>query len=254
MVNCLAIQHVAPESPWAIDDALSRAGVAVDLRRTYAGDEIPATMLGYHGLVVMGGPMSAESDDGFPTRPAELGLITHAIDSGIPTLGVCLGAQLLALAGGAHVYVGVQGPEIGWAPVELSHNCQGDALFGGLPQKLTVLHWHGDTFDLPTGAELLISNDMYANQAFRLGEMAWGVQFHLEVTGQAVEGFLREFTDDAASVSGGSDALRRETPAALAALQSPRDLIFDRFATLIADRGEARHQVRSRRHFAHIST
>jgi GMP synthase-like glutamine amidotransferase len=254
MVNCLVVQHVAPESAWAIGDALSRAGVTVDVRRAFAGDDIPLSTNGYDGLVVMGGPMSADSDDGFPTRQAELNLISHALDSRVPTLGVCLGAQLVALAGGSHVYVGAQGAEIGWAPVELSYNCRGDFLFGGLPQKLTVLHWHGDTFDLPTGAKLLISNDMYRNQAFRIGDMAWGVQFHLEVTFQAVEAFLREFTDDAASVAGGPDAMRRETPAALAALRSPRDLVFDRFATLIADRGQVRHHVRSRRHFAHIST
>jgi GMP synthase-like glutamine amidotransferase len=253
MVQCLIIQHVAPESAWTIADALGRAGVGIDTRRVFADDPLPADTTGYDGLVVMGGPMSAARSEGFPTRKVELALITHALTSGVPTLGVCLGAQLVAIAGGACVYTGDEGAEVGWGAVDLTPACRGDRLFRCLPQKLTVLHWHADTFDLPPGAQRLVSNPVYPNQAFRMGEAAWGVQFHLEVTAEAVEGFLTRFADDAAAVPGGPEAIRRATPAAVADLSAPRDLVFDRFAGLVAARAPQPDPVKSRRRFAHIS-
>ncbi|HVB90828.1 MAG TPA: type 1 glutamine amidotransferase [Acidimicrobiales bacterium] len=246
MANCLVVQHATPESPWAISDGLARAGVVVDVRRTFAGDIVPIHPTGYDGVVVMGGPMSAGSDEGYPSRRAELSLIAGALRTGIPTLGVCLGAQLLAMAAGARVHAGAQGPEIGWGPVSLSGACRDDPLFRRLPGKLTVLHWHSETCDLPEGAQLLMSNDRYPHQAFRVGETAWGVQCHLEVTAEAVEGFLAAFTDQAATVAGGPDAIRRDMPAALDALQWSRDLIFDRFAELIVARSTAKDAVKVR--------
>jgi GMP synthase-like glutamine amidotransferase len=178
--------------------------------------------------------MSAGSDEGFPTRRAELALLAEAIRVGIPTLGVCLGAQLLALAGGGSVSAGAAGPEIGWDQVSLSAECRKDALFSGLPETLTVLQWHGDTFEMPTGSRRLMSNSTYPNQAFRIGDAAWGVQFHLEVTETAVEGFLTAFAADVAAVPGGLERIRNATPVALEELIDSRDLVFGRFAGLLA--------------------
>ncbi len=121
----------------------------------------------------------------------------------LPTLGVCLGAQLLSLAAGGLVYPGADGPEIGWSAVELLATSEGDALFAGFPQRLPVLHWHGDTFDLPPGGQRLARTVRYPNQAFRVGEAAWGLQFHLEVTADAVDGLLDAFPSDVARASGG---------------------------------------------------
>ena len=92
--NCLVVPHVVPEPAWAIGDALSRVGTGVDVRRTFGGDPIPLDASGYAGVVVMGGPMSACSDDGFPSWRAEVALLAEALVCGTPTLGVCLGAQL----------------------------------------------------------------------------------------------------------------------------------------------------------------
>jgi GMP synthase (glutamine-hydrolysing) len=141
---------------------------------------------------------------------------------------------LVAAAAGAAVYPGASGPEIGWSPVSLAEACRTDRLFADLPEQLSVLQWHGDTFDLPRHACHLIRNAVYPNQAFRIGEVAWGVQFHLEVTADAVEGFLAAFASDLAGVPGGADAVRAATPGALATLAAPRDLVFGRFATLVA--------------------
>jgi GMP synthase-like glutamine amidotransferase len=240
MPKCLVVQHVAPESAFAIADALATAGIEVDTRRMFAGEGIPADGSGLEGLVVMGGPMSAGSDDGFPTRAAELALLADAIDRGVPTLGVCLGAQLLAVAGGGSVFLGASGPEIGWGPVDLAAECGGDRLLAGLPSPLTVMHWHGETFDLPDRGVRLVGNANYPNQGFRIGAAAWGLQFHLEVTAPAVEGFLAAFGADAEPTDGGPEAIRAATPKALAALAGARGLVFQRFAGLVADRSAGR--------------
>ncbi len=234
MPNCLVIQHVAPESPFAIGESLTGAGFDVDIRPVFEGAEVPDGCTGFDGLVVMGGPMSARSDEGFPTRTAELGLLADAVDSGLPTLGVCLGAQLLALATGGSVSGGMNGPEVGWGPVELGPACTGDRLFDGLPDRLTVMHWHGETFEIPDGGERLMSNANYPNQCFRIGEAAWGMQFHLEVTGPAVEGFLVAFAADADAVEGGPGAVRAATPDAIERLAPWSGLVFDRFTGLVA--------------------
>jgi hypothetical protein len=116
-----------------------------------------------------------------------------------------------------------------------------------------VLHWHGDTFDLPPGAPLLARSARYANQAFRVGPAAWGLQFHLEVTPAAVDGFLREFGADAARAPGGAPAIRRATAGALETLSPWRDLVFDRFAALVDAGTGAAAPDGSRHRFADIS-
>jgi GMP synthase-like glutamine amidotransferase len=236
MSNCLVVQHVAPESAFAIDGALRGAGLHVDIRRVFAGDDIPTDAAGLDAVVVMGGPMSATSDKGFPTRGAELSLLADALRSGVPTLGICLGAQLVAVAAGSTVYPNAYGPEVGWGRVQLAPPCRDDRLFSDLPEVLTVMHWHGETLDVPPGGQLLISNAACPHQAFRLGDTAWGVQFHLEVTAEAVEGFLTAFADDVAGLPGGADTVRAATPACLAELAPVRDLVCGRFARLVAAR------------------
>jgi GMP synthase-like glutamine amidotransferase len=236
MPHCLVVQHVAPESAFAIDEALLAAGVTIDTRRVFDGDDIPPDVAGFDGVVVMGGPMSVNSTEGFPTRDVEVALLADALRIGIPTLGVCLGAQILAVAAGGAVAPNAYGPEIGWAPVHLAPACRDDRLLAGLPSTLTVLHWHGEGFALPPGARPLISSNTYPNQAFRIGDVAWGVQFHLEVTAEAVEGFLEAFAADTASVPGGAEAVRAATPAALGSLRATRDLVCTRFAGLVAAR------------------
>jgi GMP synthase-like glutamine amidotransferase len=253
MTSCLVVQHVEAEPPWAISAALERAGVRVDVRRVFAGDPLPPDSASHDGIVVMGGPMSACSDEGFATRRAEIALLGHVLAGALPALGVCLGAQLLALAAGGTAYPGADGAEIGWSMVDLSPARADDALLAGLPEHLPVLHWHGDTFDLPPGAVHLAASDRYPNQAFRYGGAAWGLQFHLEVTPAAVDGFLRVFAADAARSPGGAPAIRSATTPALETLSPWRDLVFDRFAALVAAGTDAAAPDGSRHRFADIS-
>lgn len=234
MPSCLVVQHIEPEGPYAIGEALIASGVEVVLCRTFAGEPLPRRIDDFEGLVVMGGPMSATSDQGFPTRQREIELLARAVGSGVPTLGVCLGAQLLAVAGGARVMAGPAGPEIGWSPVGFTAEAAEDPLFSNLPPELTVLHWHGETYQLPQGAVRLASNGSYAQQAFRLGDLAWGLQFHIEVDEVAVAAFVDAFGGEARAAGTSPDAIRAATPGALGTLVPCRDQLLAGFAALVA--------------------
>ncbi len=125
--------------------------------------------------------MGVYEQDRYPFLSQEIQLLKKAACSGVPILGVCLGSQILAAASGAKVYPG-HGKEIGWHPVRMTASAQNDEIFGGCPQEFMTFHWHGDTFDLPPGAELIASSSAYKNQAFRVGSKTWGIQFHPEIT------------------------------------------------------------------------
>jgi len=140
-------------------------------------------------LVVLGGPIGAYEDSAYPFLERERALVAERLADDRPTLGICLGAQIIARALGAAVYPG-GAKEIGWAPVRLTeggrHSCL--APLGALgDDALHVLHWHGDTFDLPDGATRLASTDLYANQAFAWGRGTLALQFHLEATPERLE-------------------------------------------------------------------
>lgn len=232
---CLVIQHVEAESSFAIGEALAAAGVQIDVRRVHADEPLPVGLVDHDALVVMGGPMSARSDRCFPTRRQELALLAEALELGRPTLGVCLGAQLLASAGGGRVIAGAGAPEIGWAPVRFTTAARDDPLLSAVPATLTVLHWHGDTYDPPPGAVHLGSTASYRHQAFRMGDRAWGLQFHVEVDHTAVVGFVEAFGGEIAAAGTTAAVILAATPDALRQLGPARDAVLERFAALVAD-------------------
>lgn len=234
MPCCLVVQHLEPEGPYELSRALASAGVAVEVRKVFAGAPLPTELEGFDGLVVMGGPMAAHLDTGFPTRKAEIELLVEALESETPVLGVCLGAQLLALAGGGRVYKGGSGPEIGWGPISLTEEAACDPLLAGIPLELDVLHWHGDTFELPPGSVHLASSARYRAQAFRCGARAWGLQFHLEVDTGAVRAFVAEFSDDIRRAGVNPESILSDSPGAIESLAPHRALVLSRFADLIA--------------------
>ncbi|MFC1410207.1 methyltransferase domain-containing protein [Streptacidiphilus sp. N1-12] len=230
-MSVLVVQHVPGEGPYVIGTALENAGLRLRHCRVWAGDPVPADLEGVEALVLMGGPAAAHSDDGFPTRRAELALLRAALAAEVPTLGVCLGAQLLAVAAGGTARVG-SGLQVGWGSVRSTPAARTDPLLAGLPEQLRVLHWHGDTVDLPAGATLLASCDQYPVQAFRVGGSAWGTQFHPEVDAEAVDALATAFPEEAASAPG----LRESAAAELAVMAPQRDLVLARFASLAAAR------------------
>jgi GMP synthase (glutamine-hydrolysing) len=133
--------------------------------------------------------MSANDD--LPYVRRELRLLEQAVADGKPVLGVCLGAQMISKALGAKVYKS-SAKEVGWAPLYWTQAAQHDALFHGLREPETVLHWHGETFDIPSGGAWLAWSDVCKNQAFCVSSRVYGLQFHLEVTPEMIAGWCRE--------------------------------------------------------------
>ena len=185
----LVFRHVPFEHLGLIAPALESRGLKFEYVDLFREPEAPIDMDAAHGLVFMGGPMSANDD--LPYIRRELTLIERAAAAGKPVLGVCLGAQLVAKALGARVY---RNPvkEIGWYPITWTEAASRDALLSGLAGEETVFHWHGETFDLPAGAELLASSHACRNQAFRWGESVYAFQFHLEVTPEMISDWISQ--------------------------------------------------------------
>jgi GMP synthase-like glutamine amidotransferase len=152
-------------------------------------DRIPVDIEQYSGVVLLGGPMAAYDNVPYLTREQEL--IRAAIEEELPVLGICLGSQLIAQATGGRVYRGKK-KEIGWHDVSLTSAGRSD-LFSGIDsgESMKVFQWHGDTYDLPTGARILANSDMYP-QAFRI-DSAVGIQFHLEVDTGLIQTWTRKY-------------------------------------------------------------
>ena len=154
---------------------------------------VPATLDGYAGLIVLGGSMGATDDAVAPWLPQVRALLRAAVRAELPTLGVCLGGQLLAAAHGGRIGANPDGPEFGAQLVAKRSAAAGDPLFGSLPITPDVIQWHYDAVtSLPAGAIQLASSPVCDNQAFRLGRLAWGVQFHIETTPEIVRSWAEE--------------------------------------------------------------
>ena len=178
-MRALVLQHIACEPPGVFEDVLRDRGIALHRVELDEGEPLP-DWREFDAIVAMGGPMSANDDAELPWLIEEKRAIGEAVRAGTPFWGVCLGVQLLAASLGARVYAGPE-PEVGLLPVELTEDGRADPVFGDVDTELVTLQWHGDTFDLPTGAVRLAGSQAYANQAFRF-ERAYGLQFHLEVS------------------------------------------------------------------------
>jgi GMP synthase-like glutamine amidotransferase len=230
------------DPPARLGEWLRDAGLELDERRFSTGDPLPADLTGFDGLLVLGGPQS--SLDTAEVSPELLGvrtLLGQAVAADIPTLAVCLGAQLLAQVGGGSTRVGADGPEVGATLVAKRDAADADPLFGPLPLSPDVLEWHHDEIDrLPAGATLLASNPRYANQAYRVGEHVYGLQFHIE----ADEALVRQWAE-ADPVGVASTGLDVDTVCARAAALHP-DLtevwapFAGRFAELLRARAAGR--------------
>lgn len=201
-MKSLIVQHVSCEGPGLLADALFQDGWELDLRCMDApGAILPEKLDGYNALVILGGPMGAYEEEAYPYLYRVQQLIREAAGKRVPTVGICLGGQLIARALGAEVKPNPV-KEIGWYPVRLTAAGRQAALFAGLPPEFPVFQWHGDTFALPEGAILFAQGETCQNQAFVYQNCAWALQFHLEVTPQMVAHWASVYEDELAAFGG----------------------------------------------------
>jgi len=212
MSKAVILQHVPHEGPGRIAALFRDFGIPVDLRLLYRGDEVPTDLDDIRALIVMGGPMGVADigNEKYPYLAKELELLKRCVLHDRATLGICLGAQLLAHAGGSKVYQNVKPggtpetpgtplPEIGWLPITFPFPGGTEPIVMGMHDGAMVFHWHFDTFDLPrlpappnsppppappppTGNALLASSKACKNQAFRFKTRLFGFQYHFEWT------------------------------------------------------------------------
>lgn len=179
------IQHVDFEGPGRILDWAAKNGVVCSRTLMSHGGVLPSVEE-LDLLVVMGGPMSVYEPENFPWIVDEKALIGQAIEAGKRVLGICLGAQLIADVLGGRVYRGLH-REIGWYETKLTEHGKESPLLAGLPDSFNAFHWHGDTFDLPSGCKNLAETTAFSHQAFEYEGRVLGLQFHLECTRSGIE-------------------------------------------------------------------
>ncbi len=197
MDDVLVFQHEAEEGLGTFADVLERQSIGCRHIRLFR-DEIPTESWDeVKALIILGGSMGVHEEEKYPFLKWEKTIIRTAIKNGIPLLGICLGAQLIAAAAAAEVYQG-NFQEIGWYPISMTLEGEMDPLLGHIPNKAIVFHWHGDSFNLPKGAQRLASSIYYDNQAFCMGRNVYGLQFHLEVTPAMIDLWIDQHSKELA--------------------------------------------------------
>lgn len=189
-------------------------------------------------LVVLGGAMGAGDGAEHAFVDVEVEVLRRRLQAGRPSLGICLGAQLLAKAAGARVYRGERGLEVGALPITWTAAGLADPVTGGGERELVVAHWHQDTFDAVPGAQLLASSESYAQQAFRLGS-SYAFQFHVELGADELRTWLRGGRTELAASGFDAEALQAELPR-LRAAEAPRRALLERLARSLATAAQRR--------------
>jgi GMP synthase (glutamine-hydrolysing) len=235
MKKLLVCQHVPHEILGTLNPLLKRAGFRIRYVNFARHPDAQPSLEGYHGLVVLGGPMSVNDTDEYPHLTIELKLIEDAMKRDLPVLGICLGAQLIARTLGADVYPN-QEKEIGWYDVTPTEQARRDPLLFEFHGTEKIFQWHGDTFDIPRTAVHLAFSELCVNQAFRYGASVYALQFHLEVDEWMIHRWLKvpENRKEIGGLQGKIDAERihAETPTYIPRLHQLSDRVFGEFIKL----------------------
>ena len=205
-MNVLSVVHGSDARAELFSDVVTRAGHTLDEWSLAWGTPPPRPIDDFGAVLVFGGAMHADQDDHHPWLREENAFLQRLLDLHVPTLGVCLGAQLLAKAAHASVHRASE-PEIGWYEVDRTEEAADDPIFAELPARFTAFQWHYYTYGMPAGA-VELARSRVCTQAFRLGDAVWGVQFHPEVTARQVASWLGS---DGASEGVDVDAVAAET-------------------------------------------
>ena len=234
MARVLVLGHPDSRDPGLVAERAGDAGVDLDVWIAAEADAPPRELSGYDGVVVLGGGINVKDAPDTPWLRDEIALIGDAVAREMPVLGICLGHQLLAAATGGEVARSPE-PEVGWYEVEVTPEGRDDALFGALPERFTAYQWHSYIAHPPEGAAVLARNATCL-QGYRLGERAWGVQFHPEVTERVLATWIPAYaTDpDAARTGGDPDRALAEAPRRLPAWNAVGRLLFDRYLAVVA--------------------
>jgi GMP synthase (glutamine-hydrolysing) len=243
MPRALVLQHIRCEPPGMFSGMLTDRGLAIETIELDEGAELPDwrdTDL----VLAMGGPMSVHDEAEHPWLAVEKRWIAAAVRAGVPYFGVCLGAQLLAASLGAPVHTG-ETPEVGVLPVAATAAADGDPVLSALGGEFLALQWHGDTFGIPAGAVHLARSRAYPHQAFRFGETAYAVQFHVEVTEEMLAEWAQvpayQRSAEAALGSSGFEILAAGFAASQASMARSAALMFtgwlDQAERTVAQRG-----------------
>jgi GMP synthase-like glutamine amidotransferase len=191
-MRALAVRHVLVEHLGLIEPVLELMGLEVDYLDTSQGERLTRPLEDYSLVVFLGGYMGAYEEGLYPFLSYEFKLMEKSLAMDIPTIGICLGAQMLARVLGAKVYRGERGKEIGWMEV---YKVGYHEYFQDFPERLKVFQWHGDTFDLPQDALRVYASEKYENQAF-VYKKAVGLQFHIEVDKDMVKKWVELYKDE----------------------------------------------------------
>ncbi len=197
----IIIKHIDIEGPGTIGEFLDEKGVLYKIIDVFDGEALPKSLEGVSAVIVLGGPMNVYEEEKYPFLRIENLFLKEVFEKGLPTLGFCLGAQLIAKAKGAAVK---QNPvkEIGWFTLSLDKEVSSDRLFLGFPEVFDVFQWHGDTFEIPDNATKLAGSALCSNQAFRVDGNVYGLQFHIEVTDEMIQQWLDAYKDEIDSLKG----------------------------------------------------
>ncbi|MBN1960039.1 MAG: gamma-glutamyl-gamma-aminobutyrate hydrolase family protein [Deltaproteobacteria bacterium] len=231
MAKVLVLQHTPEENLGIITEALLGQEHQWQYVRLFAGESIPNT-LNANGLIVLGGPMGVYDTSKYPFLNNEIRLISQSLNENKPILGVCLGSQLIAAVLGARVYKN-KVKEIGWYPIQIAADMSTDPLFGTIKQNFFAFHWHGDTFDLPSGAVSIGSSSVTMNQGFRFNSNIYALQFHLEVTQTIINDLLKTFHHELPEAKTSIETISSDTQKYLENMQTTGRKIFSNWAKML---------------------
>ncbi|MCB1606664.1 MAG: gamma-glutamyl-gamma-aminobutyrate hydrolase family protein [Xanthomonadales bacterium] len=236
MSRVLVFQHVAAEPLGTLDALLRERGHRLRFCNFERQPLAQPTIDRYHGLIVLGGPMNVDESDRRPHLRTELKVIEAALKADKPVLGICLGAQLLAHVLGAPIRR-LQTPEIGWYRLEPTEHAASDPIMHPMAEPTHVFQWHSYGFDLPSGAQRLASTAQWPDQAFRYGERAYGMQFHLEMDAPLINRWLStpEYWHELAQVGMDPEAqpIRSATDEHIGPMQNIASEVFGGFLDLV---------------------